>query len=514
MAPHLEQLQHPPISIDKVPEWQEEEDCCFKLPIQDAASEISKMNLKNPELMRTTVPSKALRFFGRALREKSFDREIYHLSSTTEKVNCFWSHSWHATAWTKILLLLVVYNGCAAVAAGMCAALLGMGLFALGLLPGYPRVFPVEGVAYEVGPWGLVAGCLGTLLVLFLWQPSSSRVFFGRICIHQRDQELKSAGIQSIGGIMKHSETMLVLFEPSYITRLWTIFEIAGFLNTHRNDDGVSSGLIIMPTFLGPTAVAIFLSAAMINMSLLLNYGGRMQTILAVTCVVFCVCANGIHWLRGYFRWIDECCSQLKNFSMEKAHSHCCKSNHLNEAGSQIMCDREIITECIRLWFGSEEAFESCVRSEVSSLLIKGLQRQTFTFRWLVAACVPTCWVCGDLLVARLKVGETYFSIVAGVVLLGWWLGLIPVCALACFVLSSKLRRQRPNGCLDHMVTVMAASLVVVLVLSLYLLSIVLVGLVGDDLLGTCLWAPVVSLATVLAWRVWTQLHLRHLQSG
>lgn len=42
----------------------------------------------------------------------------------------------------------------------------------------------------------------------------------------------------------------------------------------------------------------------------------------------------------------------------------------------------------------------------------------------------------------------------------------------------------------------------------------VLVGLVGDDLLGTCLWAPVVSLATVLAWRVWTQLHLRHLQSG
>ena len=106
---------------------------------------------------------------------------------------------------------------------------------------------------------------------------------------------------------------------------------------------------------------------------LLLNYGGRMQTILAVTCVVFCVCANGIHWLRGYFRWIDECCSQLKNFSMEKAHSHCCKSNHLNEAGSQIMCDREIITECIRLWFGSEEAFESCVRSEVSSLLIKGV---------------------------------------------------------------------------------------------------------------------------------------------
>ena len=98
-----------------------------------------------------------------------------------------------------------------------------------------------------------------------------------------------------------------------------------------------------------------------------------MQTILAVTCVVFCVCANGIHWLRGYFRWIDECCSQLQNFSMEKAHSHCCKSNHVNEEGSQIMCDRKIISECICLWFGSEEAFESCVRSDVATVLIEGV---------------------------------------------------------------------------------------------------------------------------------------------
>ena len=98
-----------------------------------------------------------------------------------------------------------------------------------------------------------------------------------------------------------------------------------------------------------------------------------MQTILAVTLVVLCICVIGIHCLRGYFRWIDECCSQLKNFSMENADSHCCRTNHLNEAGNTIMCDREIITECIRLWFGSEEAFESCVRSEVCRVLIKGV---------------------------------------------------------------------------------------------------------------------------------------------
>lgn len=58
---------------------------------------------------------------------------------------------------------------------------------------------------------------------------------------------------------------------------------------------------------------------------------------------------------------------------MKNADSHCCRTNHLNEDGELIMCDRGIILQCIRLWFGSEEVFESCVRSDVSSLLIKGV---------------------------------------------------------------------------------------------------------------------------------------------
>lgn len=36
-----------------------------------------------------------------------------------------------------------------------------------------------------------------------------------------------------------------------------------------------------------------------------------------------------------------------------------------------------------------------------------------------VAVSMPTSWVYGDLLVARLRVGEVYYSIVAALVLLG-----------------------------------------------------------------------------------------------
>ena len=35
-----------------------------------------------------------------------------------------------------------------------------------------------------------------------------------------------------------------------------------------------------------------------------------------------------------------------------------------------------------------------------------------------VAVSMPTSWVCGDLLVARLRVGEFYFSAVAAIVAL------------------------------------------------------------------------------------------------
>ena len=103
-------------------------------------------------------------------------------------------------------MLLVFYNGRAAVGAGMCAALLGMTLFGLGLLPGYPKVFPVERATYVFGPWGLVAGCLGTLLVLLLWQPGSkSQVFLDRICIHQRDQKLNPGHWRNFEAFGKHA---------------------------------------------------------------------------------------------------------------------------------------------------------------------------------------------------------------------------------------------------------------------------------------------------------------------
>ena len=186
----------------------------LKENILNLASEISKMEVQ-PELLRATSPSSALRLFGRVL-QKSFRGDLFHMSFETKKIDCFWSHSWHAKSWMKIMLLLVYYNGGAAFVGGSMAALLGMTLSYVQVLPTWPRGFSLESATYDFGPWGFIFGCLASFLVLLLWMPRGSRVFLDRLCIHQSDEELKLAGVMSIGGFLKHSESMLVLFDPGH----------------------------------------------------------------------------------------------------------------------------------------------------------------------------------------------------------------------------------------------------------------------------------------------------------
>ncbi|CAK9103185.1 Retrovirus-related Pol polyprotein from transposon TNT 1-94 [Durusdinium trenchii] len=160
-----------------------------------------------------------------------------------------------------------------------------------------------------------------------------------------------------------------------------------------------------------------------------------------------------------------------------------------------------------------EEEFEKQDTWKLQIHDFASLRQYTFTFRWLVLVSMPSSWVSGDLLAARLRTGEVYYSMVAVVVLLGWWLFMIPLCTLLCLIVSSKLRHQRvhPNPCLDHIVTFMGAGFVVALLMPLLFGRIVLSSLAKDDLIGTGLWALVLGLATLLAQRIWARSHLNHL---
>ena len=131
---------------------------CDSPTVFAAAKKMSRLSIIDPELLRATSPSVALRFCGRAL-QKRFRGDLFKSSFPTKRIQCFWSHSWHAKSWQKILLLMVIYNGRAALVAGTLAAVLAQTLFYFGLLPGYEQIL-FEGLTYEKAQWGIMVGCV------------------------------------------------------------------------------------------------------------------------------------------------------------------------------------------------------------------------------------------------------------------------------------------------------------------------------------------------------------------
>lgn len=93
---------------------------------------------------------------------------------------------------------------------------------------------------------------------------------------------------------------------------------------------------------------------------------------------------------RRYFRAVDNLRMELRAFSIEQTECDCCKRNHVDPQGNPIpICDRQVLLRCITTWFGSLEAFEKMVQTDVLKYLLEDLSSKFFTYRHCVAA-----WVC------------------------------------------------------------------------------------------------------------------------
>ena len=466
--------------------------------VQKEVSMFAKMEIRAPELLRGTYPSRALRCFGKVLKQ-DFSGDMSHASFQCEKIDCFWSHSWHAASWKKIMLLMVVYNGQAAMVFGNLAAFGGMLLFYFGLLPGQMRYFALDGARYLHGPWGFLFGSLVTPIVFLLWQPGST-VFFDRICIHQRDPQRKSAGILSIGGILRHSESILVMWERTYATRLWTVFELAAFMKSRGQLHNSSlGGLIIRPIMLGPTGCGLFAILVPLSFFVTSVEGSNLaQALLLRGVFLFLFLVPVTHAVRAHFRWVDLYRIQLENFRLGDAH---CAFEHLDES-ENIVCDKDIILECVRSWFGSEQAFEDTVRSHVSLVLTHGLGSSSLPFRWFQAICMCCFWSFADLVIARLRAEEYYWALHA---LLHGLSSVFALGALLYVLLQFVAHRLRNRRSCDFLVSVAVAGLSQIFVFSLMAVRTLLISLFRDDLLGTLIWSIMMTSAGALAVRRWTR---------
>ena len=135
-------------------------------------------------------------------------------SFPTERIDQFWSHSWHGSGWRKVATAIYLNNGRMAALIATLGSMIVATLVAYGVLPdmnfggpGQPR-YPDRPLSCLMG--GFVMYCL----LLIFWRPRQ-QIFLDILCIDQEDADLKGAALVSMGAFLKSSDAMVVFWDPS-----------------------------------------------------------------------------------------------------------------------------------------------------------------------------------------------------------------------------------------------------------------------------------------------------------
>ena len=420
---------------------EEEEERVASKPSDAIAGVVTCMKPVSESVLRATRACDALAGFGSALRGS---KTLHHRSYQTQAISMFWSHSWHGSAWRKWITLLLFYNGQAATAIACIGSAVASVLFAFGFLPvlSGPDNF-TEHVSQDMWQsfWAASVGMILYLSVLVFWRPSGS-IFLDMICINQMNTCSKGQGLLSIGAFLKSSQSMLVLWDATYSDRLWTMFEIAGFLKSRR--EGERPRIVLRPTMLGPCylvqTLTLFLLLTVIgNISIHVSGDGQRAVWTLYLVVCFGVLYINAASFRIYFRSVSDSLDRLACWSLADVHCFCCSDGHRQNPG---LCDREIVLKCICTWFGSVEEFEKRVRTELFDTFTYEQSRQPFTYGQVAIALVPFFWSALDRasVWARFAADLDPWSVASPEVVasrevlrgVGLWLGACPVGFLGC----------------------------------------------------------------------------------
>ena len=325
------------------------------------------------------------------------------LSKVTHGIDEFISHCWQAAAWQKYINILLLYQALPAFGVATFFAIIAFVLYALDILP-------ASDVTTLKSAWCLGSG-VGAFYLALLLSYRRSMVFLDLACIHQEDRRLKAEGILSMGGFLKRSKSMLVLWGGRYVQRLWCVFELSAFIHSH----GERASIRMCPPLLGPTLLGGHFAFS-VGSLLLLNWHWEREGLDVGRALFGLVCVPAftfaVHSVRAYFRSIDLLDKQLRQFSISECQSSCCEAEHpngmscdrqvLNFENSTAFCIRsskneaclslhccgtKVLLSCISKWFGSVQAFELCVQSDVRARMVHQLANDTLTYpRILLAA--------------------------------------------------------------------------------------------------------------------------------
>ncbi|CAE7775128.1 unnamed protein product [Symbiodinium necroappetens] len=237
---------------------------------------------------------------------------------------------------------------------------------------------------------------------------------------------------------------MLVLWDPTWVTRLWCVFEIAAF--QHSRSPGSKADLQIVPPLLGPTLLVfeMLLCIAAIVYDLIESslassedgiLAGELHLMLAGVLVLLVGLVT--HLLRGYARSVEMLQDQLRGFKVENTSSACCANCKKGEAA---LCDRAVILECIAAWYESLDSFELHVQSDVQMAVIDQLAYRAISYQRALVLFTPYVWL--RLGYAASHASDPIRQLVDLAQTFTYFLAIYPVMAKLCFRLCYSLRAR------------------------------------------------------------------------
>lgn len=473
---------------------------------EKVAQRLEMMELVDPSLMRAARTHKAIE----ALAQECLGIEAesrLDSSFVVQEICQFWSHSWHGSAWKKLLLVLAMENGLAATVCGTLAGLIAMVLYINGLLPGGARPAILGGDhGTSLSLWSTAAASLTALLTLCFWRPPRS-VFLDALCVDRQTPRRKAECIVSLGAFVKRSRTLLVLWDHTFCQRLWCIFEIGAFLKSH--EENTAARMLVRPTYLGPCVFSLALGM-LLTMGIMhfIRWNNLLLAVMIFAGWGYFGFSLAVHAFRHYFESVRVTQRCMANFRIEDALCYCCQKAHRRPDGTKIICDREIVCDCIKRWYGSAAEFEERVQSTISSALTSQLGRHAFPYLWVLGSTTPMLWGEMDLFAAHYQANWQPRRLYSTVIVFGWWLGGFPMIMCLALFVSERCCKPAGSKMWDALQTMAVTLIVFPAYLALFVYQICCQRAWSEPMPGAILWALTTSPAAVLLWHPYACLRI------
>lgn len=202
-----------------------------------------------PELIRGTSPSYILRRCAAVLADSKGSDLTFLASKPVEILDFFISHSWKTNQYLKFGALCYTWN-VRGVVLGI-AFIIGAALACVVCLRLSGHMGPLD---YLIARCFFLDGIIVLLCVAVCTAQCCScaeqRVFIDKVCIHQTDDNLKKKGILKLGAILARSQTLLILYDDHYFSRLWCSYELAVYARLHEGDEGIVVVPVVLPFYI------------------------------------------------------------------------------------------------------------------------------------------------------------------------------------------------------------------------------------------------------------------------